>query len=117
MRILLIPAQLRSFKRVKDGSVDYSFRSTVEVDNKDFALTDEYYQQTGYLAFKLNEIEVGDIPAEKAQVKGQISESQYLRNCLFAKHMALGGTKETFPKYYHDAMQGFAKAVNNSYES
>jgi hypothetical protein len=116
MKTLLVPSQLVRFSRKKDGSVSYTFESTIEISNKDFSLTDKYYQQTGYMAFKLNEFTDDDIPdtnAEKRQ--GEISPSTHLRNRLFAKHMNTGGSKDTFPEYYRKAIEGFANAVDNSY--
>lgn len=116
MKTLLLEAQLRSFKRTADGGVDFTFRSGREVPNDEFALVDQYFHQSGWLAFQMDEINPDIIPKEQAKIKGQISDSQYLRNCLFAKHMAMGGTKENFTAYYHKAMAGFATAVNDSYE-
>lgn len=114
--ILLVEAQLRSYSRVKDGSVNINFRTARELTNAEVALIDKRFQQNGWLAFKENELTLDDIPDEKAKIKGQISPSKYLRNRLFAKHMHDGGTKETFPDYYHKAIYGFAQAVDDSYE-
>lgn len=115
-KILLAEAQMRGFARNKDGTVNYTFRSLNAIPNEDFALTDQYYQRTGWLAFKLDEVTLKDIPAENATVKGSVSPSKYLRTRLFAKHMAMGGSKEDFPDYYERAMYGFAEAVDDSYE-
>jgi hypothetical protein len=116
MKTLLVEAQLTKVSRVKDGSVNLTFHTASEIATADYMLMDEYWQNNGWVAFKMNEVEASDIPTGDATLKGQKSDSQYLRSCLFAKHMAMGGTKETFPAYYHKAMQGFADAVNNSYE-
>lgn len=116
MKTLLVKAQLTKVSRVKDGSVNLTFHTESEIPTDDFMLMDQYWQNNGWVAFKMNEMEAKDIPTEDATLKGQKSDSQYLRTCLFAKHMHLGGTKETFPAYYHKAMQGFAEAVNNSYD-
>lgn len=115
-KILLVESQLRGFGRNKDGTVNYTFRSLNEVDLADFSLTDQYYQQTGHLAFKIDEIDVSEIPEGNTLKAGQMSPSQYLRSRLFAKHMAQGGTKDTFPPYYERAIYGFAQAVDDSYE-
>jgi len=116
MKTLLVEAQLTKVSRVKDGSVNFTFHTAREIDSDEYLLFDKYWQQNGWAAFKINEMEASDIPTEDATLKGQKSDSQYLRACLFAKHMHLGGTKEDFPAYYHKAMQGFAEAVNNSYD-
>ena len=116
MKTLLVEAQLTKVSRVKDGSVNLTFHTAKEIDSADYLLMDQYWQQNGWAAFKINEFEANDIPTEDATLKGQKSDSQYLRTCLFAKHMATGGTRETFPAYYHKAMQGFAEAVNTSYD-
>lgn len=117
MKTLLTPAQLTRFNRLKDGSVSYTFTANVEISNKDFALTDQYYQQNGYLAFKLNEFDGSEIPdTNAAKRQGEISPSTHLRHRLFAKHMNTGGSKDTFPEYYRKAIEGFARAVDKSYE-
>lgn len=116
MKTLLLEAQLTRHNRLKDGSVTLTFTTAQEIDADTYLDIDRYWQQNGWMAFKLNENVAVDIPTGDATIKGQISDSQYLRNCLFAKHMATGGTKDTFPAYYHTAMSGFAMAVNNSYE-
>lgn len=116
MKTLLVEAQLTRMARVKDGSVNLSFSTQREIPTDEFTLMDKYWQQSGWLAFKMNEFEAGDIPTEDTKLSGQKSDSQYLRECLFAKFMHEGGNKEDFPPYYHNAMMGFAKAVNNSYD-
>jgi hypothetical protein len=116
LKILLVEAQLIGFKRYKDLTVGYTFRSLNEVSQDEFKLTDQYYQNTGNMAFKLDEITATEIPEGTSKREGTISPSQYLRTRLFAKHMFQGGTKETFPPYYERAMYGFAEAVDNSYE-
>lgn len=116
-KVLLLEAQLRSYSRVKDGSVNIAFRSNKELTSEELKFIDEYFQQNGWMAFQPNEFKGGEIPQENAEGKpGQISPSQHLRNRLFAKHMATGGSKETFPSYYQRAMEGFAQAVDDSYE-
>lgn len=116
MKTLLVEAQLTKVSRVKDGSVNLTFHTAREIPTDEFTLMDKYWQQNGWAAFKVNEFEASDIPTEDTKLTGQKSDSQYLRECLFAKHMATGGKKEDFPAYYHKAMLGFATAVNNSYD-
>lgn len=116
MKILLVEAQLKKFSRNADSSVNYNFKSAKEISNEDFALTDQYFQQNGYLAFKIDEINIDDIPDVSPEVRGQISDSQYLRNCLFSKFMNAGGKKEDFTPFYHREMQKFAQSVNDSNE-
>lgn len=117
-KVLLFEAQLRTFSRVKDGSVNIAFRSNKELTSEELKGIDEYFQNNGWLAFQLNDFKGDEIPQENAEGRpGQISPSQHLRNRLFAKHMSVGGTKETFPSYYQKAMEGFASAVDDSYEA
>lgn len=117
MEPLKFAAQLTGAKRNKDDSVVISFTTEAEIDTPTFAIIDEQRKRSGWMVFQPNgEVLDKDVPKESAKLKGQISPSQYLRNCLFAKHMKLGGKKEDFPAYYERAMYGFAQAVNDSYE-
>lgn len=116
MNILLVEAQLKSMARIKDGAVNLNFQTATEVANEEFKLFDQYWKQNGWLAFKLDEFEGNEMPGENTKIQGQVSPSQYLRSRLFAKHMAKGGNKETFPGYYERAIYGFAQAVDDSYE-
>lgn len=116
MDLLLIEARLTSFNRLKYGEVTLHFKSLGEVSQPDFANIDQYFQKDGNLAFKLGEIDPTDLPDKTTKIKGQISPSEYLRTRLFAKHMAMGGTKENFPGYYERAVYGFAQAVDDSYK-
>lgn len=113
MKILLVEANLKDFGRRKDGSVRFSFVSNREMDNDEFSLVDQYYQQNGHLAFKLDEIEASEIPEENTQIKGQLSPSQTLRRKIFALHMKKGGTKDTFTPYYHKVMAGIEQSVQD----
>lgn len=115
MKTLLLKASLTRMGRIKDGSVNLSFNTMEEIDSDSFKLMDEYFRQDGWLAFQMNEFDGSEVPKENAQVEGSKSPSQYLRTCLFAKHMASGGTKDNFPIYYNKIMAGFAKAVNDTY--
>ncbi len=115
MKALLAKAQLTRFNRVKDGSVNLTFQTMEEISNEDFALMDQYWKQNGWLAFKLNEVEVEDLPKENATVEGDLTPSQYLRRNLYALHIAKGGKKEDFPAYYNKAMAGFAEAVQRQF--
>lgn len=115
MKTLLVKATLTRMSRVKDSSVNISFNTMEEVSSEEFTLMDQYFKQNGWLAFKMNEFDGTEVPKENATVEGSQTPSQYLRRCLFAKHMAMGGTKDNFPAYYNKAMAGFAQAVNNSF--
>lgn len=114
MKILLVEAELKSMTRVKDGSVNLGFNTQAEVPNDEFKLYDQYWHQNGWLAFQLDEFKGDEIPETNTKVQGKVSPSTYLRTRLFAKHMAAGGTKETFPPYYERAIYGFAEAVDDS---
>lgn len=115
MKTLLVKATLKSMNRIKDGSVNISFNTMEEIGSEEFTLMDQYFRQNGWLAFKMNEFDGSEVPKENATVEGSLSPSQYLRRCLFAKHMAVGGTKESFPAYYNKVMAKFAESVNNSF--
>lgn len=115
MKALLVEATLVGFSRKKDGSVKFGFNSMKEISNENFSLIDQYFQRTGWLAFKMDEFNAGDIPTEETNVPGQLSPSQTLRRALFAKHMQAGGTKDTFPAFYAKEMARFEQQVNDSY--
>lgn len=117
MKTLLTEAQLTSFARVKDGSIKFTFKSMREMDNDEFALVDKYYQQPGFLAFKMDEIDISDIPTENTKIKGKYTESQILRHKIFALHMKKGGTKENFIPYYNKILAGFQESVQAQLEA
>lgn len=114
MKILLVEATLKGFSRVKDGSVKFSFQTIREMSNDGFSLVDKYYQQNGHLAFKIDEIELADIPTENSSVKGQRSRSQQLRLKLFALHMKQGGTKDDFAPFYDAWMNKFDQQAQDA---
>lgn len=111
MKTLLVPASLTGFSRIKDGSVTFKFKSMQELDNDEFALVDKYFNQPGFMAFKMDDIEVGDIPVENTKVKGKYTPSQLLRHKIFALHMKKGGTKENFMPYYTKILTQFEDTV------
>ena len=117
MKPLQLAAQLTKANRKADGSVTITFVTAEEIDTEKFVEIDKYWKQNGFMLFKPNEFQDSEIPTENAKIEGQLSPSQYLRRCLFAKHMAMGGSKDTFPAYYEKAINGFAQAVNESYEA
>lgn len=117
MRILLVEAVLKSFKRNNDSSVTYNFQSMKEISNEDFALTDQYFKQNGFLAFKLDEVELDDIPEQNTQIKGQRSRSQLLRNKIYALHMKKGGSKEDFTPFYERYMDRIDRAVQDELDA
>lgn len=116
MKPLKLTAQFTKGNRLKDDSVSLTFVTAEEVTTDLFTQIDQYRKQSGYLLFKVNDFDPSEIPTDNARITGQISPSQYLRNCLFAKHMKTGGTKDTFPAYYEKVMARFAQKVNESYE-
>lgn len=113
MKILLVEATLTKFSRVKDGAVNFGFRSMKEISNDGFALMDKYYQKNGHLAFKLDEIEVTDLPIENTKIKGQKSRSQMLREKIIALHYKKGGTKEGITDFYENFMDRFEQQVQD----
>lgn len=115
MKTLLIEAQLKSHARVKDGSMNITFHTAKEIETEELTLIDKYWKQNGWMAFKIDEINTDDIPDTNTDVPGAKSPSVRLRYALFAKHMAVGGAKETFPTYYNRAIEGFIVAVTDSY--
>lgn len=115
MDVLLVEAQMKSYGRVKDGSMNLNFRTNREISNEEAKQIDEYYQQNGFLAFKKDEITLDEIPDTNSTVPGAKSPSVLLRTELWKKHMNTGGSKATFPEYYQKAMAGFIQAVEDSY--
>lgn len=115
MRTLLIEAQLKAHSRVKDGSMNITFHTMKEIETEELTLIDKYWKQNGWLAFKIDEFDGSEIPEDNTNVQGQKSPSKRLRLALFAKHMQMGGTKETFPAYYNKCIDGFEQAVIDSY--
>lgn len=115
MKTLLVEAQLTKASRRKDGSVNLSFNTSKSIETDEWTLMDQYWQNNGWLAFKINEMEASDIPTEDAAT-GEKSQSTQLRFALYAKHMQLGGTKEAFPAYYRKVMQGIIAKVDESYD-
>jgi hypothetical protein len=113
--ILLVEAQLRGYSRVKDGSMNLSFRTNREISSEEAKQIDEYYQQNGFLAFKKDKPTLDEIPDTNSSVPGAKSPSAILRQELWKKHMNTGGSKATFPEYYQKAMAGFTQAVEDSY--
>lgn len=87
----------------------------IEIDSEKFKLMDEYWKQSGWLAFKMNEFDGSEIPKINAGGDDKLSPSQSLRRSIFALHMAKGGDKESFPIYYNKVMAGFKRAVDDSF--
>jgi len=112
MKILLVEASMTSSpSRIKDGAVNLKFQTLKEISNEDFALMDEYYRQNGHLAFKLDEIDVEEIPNENTKIQGQKSRSQQMRMKIFALHMKKGGKKSDFTPFYERYMDRIDRAV------
>ncbi len=117
MKVLLVEAQLRSFSRVKDGSVNLGFRTMQEMSPESFALADQYFQKNGFLAFKRDEIDIAEIPDENTQIKGKRSRSQLLRNKLLVLHFKKGGTKDNFTEYYDKVMDGIDQSIQDEIDA
>jgi hypothetical protein len=114
--ILLVEAQLKGYGRVKDGSMNLSFRTNREISHEEAKQIDEYYQQNGYLAFRKDQqLRLEDIPDNDSSVPGAKSPSKVLRDALWKKHVTLGGKKEDFPDYYQKVMAQLLLAVEESY--
>ena len=113
MKILLVEATLTKFNRVKDGSITLNFKTMREMTNDGLALVDKYFQRNGHLAFKLDEVDISDIPAENTQIKGQRSRSQLLRNKILALHFKEGGNKDDFTPVYEKWMDKFEQQVQD----
>lgn len=113
--ILLVEAQLKGYGRVKDGSMNLSFRTNREISHEEAKQIDEYYQQNGFLAFKKDKPKLSEIPDTDSNTPGAKSPSVILRETLFKKHMNTGGKKEDFPDYYQKVMAQLTLAVEESY--
>jgi hypothetical protein len=119
VKALQLAAILTSARRKADDSVAITFTTAQEIGTELFTQIDEYRKREGFVLFRANEFTAAEIPKENAKITGQVSDSQYLRKCLYAKHQYLVKTQQTekdFDTYYHDAMMGFAQAVNQSIE-
>lgn len=117
MKILLVEAQLKSFARLKDSSVNLTFHTMKEMSIDEFSLVDQYYQQNGYLAFKMDEVSVDDIPAENTKIEGQRTRSQLLRTKIFALHMKKGGNKDNFTPFYEKTMDRIDRAIQDELDA
>jgi hypothetical protein len=117
MRILLVEAVLKGFKRNDDLSVTYNFKTMQEVSQDDFSLTDQYFKQPGFLAFKLDEIDIDEIPEDNTKVKGQKSRSQMQRLKIFALHMKKGGNKHDFQPFYERYMDRIDRAIQDELDA
>ena len=113
--ILLVEAQMKGYGRVKDGSMNLSFRTNREISHEEAKQIDEYYQQNGYLAFKKDKPKLEEIPDFDSSVPGAKSPSKVLRDALWKKHVTTGGKKEDFPEYYQKVMAQLTLAVEESY--
>lgn len=116
MKHLQLAANVKSYNRRKDRSVTITFESDAEVDTKTLAFIDEMQGESGFVLFRRNQFSADEVPTEDAEIKGAVSPSKYLRNCLFAKHMAEGGKKEEFAKRYEKYIYGLAQEINDSIE-
>lgn len=114
MNHLQLPANLKSYNRRKDRSVTITFETDGEVDNKTLAYIDDTMGDNGFVLFRRNQFSTDEVPTVDAEIKGKVSPSKYLRSCLFAKHMAEGGTKDDFPKRYEKYIYGLAQEINDS---
>ena len=117
MRILLVEATLKGFKRNNDNSVTYNFQSMQEISNEDFALTDQYFKRNGHLAFKIDEIELDELPDENTKIKGQRSRSQLLRTKIFALHKKKGGSNADFTPFYEKTMDRIDRAIQDELDA
>ena len=113
MKVLLVKATLKKMARIADGSVNLNFNTMEEVSKADFTLMDAYWQQNGWLAFKLNEMDIDDLPDENAIVEGAKTPSQELRAALYVWHRSQGGTKDDFPEFYRRKMESFRQKILN----
>jgi hypothetical protein len=116
LKPLLLKVVFKPASRYADDSISLKQVTAEEVSTDDFKIIDEYRGKTGWILFKPNAPNADDIPTEEATVTGKKSMSTRLRNALFAKHMHVGGDKDSFPEYYEKVMEGFIKSVNESYE-
>jgi hypothetical protein len=113
MLILLVEATLTKFNRVKDGAITLNFKTMREMSNDGLALVDKYFQKNGHLAFKLDEVEITDLPTENTQIKGQKSRSQLLRQKILALHFKKGGNRDDFTPVYESWMNKFEQEVQD----
>lgn len=116
MKPLQLAAQLNKASRRADDSVAITLITAEEIGTDVFSEIDQYRKVNGYFLFKPNKFTDKDIPDTDATISGQKSPSKYLRERLFAKHMAEGGKKEDFPERYEKYIYGLAQEIDDSYE-
>lgn len=101
-KIFSAPAILTRVAYLKDHGVSLGF-STQELSIQDKVIVSEFYQSSGYLLFKENEIKHEDIPQGDAPDETK-SPSQRLRGALFVlwKQQGSIGDFETFYRVQMD---------------
>ena len=115
---LLFAANLKSYRRTRDGGVSCTFESEQEMTSAEVEKIDSFWKQNGVVGFRREAFNPADLPQLEQKSNGaRVSPSQYLRSRLYAKHLAQGGTNATFPAYYEQAIYGFAEAVDKSYKT
>lgn len=115
---ITIPVTLDGAARKKDDSVSLRFVSTFEMTTEDYMEIDKARNQTGWLLFSANPLEVADIPAERAPEKEGKSQSKRLYNTLFVlwrqKHSDAPATD--FDEWYKLRMEQIIDKVKNQLE-
>lgn len=109
--ILLLPAQMQAPKWRKDNSVTIAQITSSEITDEQFLHLSKYKNVNGWLAFKRNEFDLGELPKDNAPEGKSESPSQRLRRHLYALHLRKGGKAETFPAYYENMVNQYVQVV------
>ena len=96
--MIKLPAYFSGFSSRADGSAGLRF-TTQEIDAETFSELKNHHNAFGWLVFKENTFEEGDIPDENAEEEG-ISASERLRRRMFVffKQKKLEGDFELWRK-------------------
>jgi hypothetical protein len=106
--ILKIPAHMKSYRDLVDGSANISF-GTPELTDEDILVLRRFRSEAGWLLFAPNPLQEEDIPKETAEVS-QKTPSARLRAILFVYWNQLG-KPDTFDLWYNKTMEKFINSV------
>ena len=103
MKIFLVEAILNKANPMKDGGMSLGFQ-TNEMTHEEKVLLMEKLNSFGWLAFKENEINTGEMPNEDAEDKNK-TPSRRLRAVLYVLSQQQGIKQENFELFYREKME------------
>ena len=105
-----VPAILTSFSTKADNGASLRF-STNELNDEDFLTLKKSHQQFGWLLFRENPYQPGDVPLEAAEDKAK-TPSKRLRACLYVLWQQTGEQGD-FEVFYRERMEKIIEFVKN----